>query len=139
MVRTLTAVTLTVLAMSLLASPASAATKNGITPQSPGASVSAGGSSPTFKARIRGEGSVFVRICKSAEKDRTGLICSKVDIAQMKRRSGRTFTYKPRAFTFPAYYLNRRGTYFWQAYRINAERDKPDVNQEGPISRFSVK
>jgi hypothetical protein len=59
-----------------------------------------------------------------------------------KTRRGRLYTFTPEKFTFPEYYLNRAGTYYWQAYRIFCiripGRKAFDCIQEGPIRKFQV-
>ena len=121
-----------------LAPAASAATKNGITPLAPkaGKSVPAG-KSPTFKIRAKGPGTVWVHVCKSKKKDKTGLICSKEAIGRAKKKSG-TFRFTAPFFDFPAFWLNSPGAYYWQAFRISCEGDLSDCRQEGPIVRFRV-
>jgi len=122
----------------LLPSSASAATKNGITPLAPkaGKSVPAG-KRPTFKLRANGGGQVWVHVCKSKKKDKTGLICSKEAIGRAKKKSG-TFRFKAPFFDFPAFWLNSPGRYYWQAHRIACEGTTSDCRQEGPIVRFRV-
>jgi hypothetical protein len=55
---------------------------------------------------------------------------------------GVVYTFTPEKFTFPEYYLNRAGTYYWQAYRIFCIRIRNrrafDCIQEGPIRKFQV-
>ena len=118
---------------------ATAATRNGITPLAPraGASVPSG-ESPTFRMRVRGRGSTWVHVCKSARRNRQGVICTEESIGRA-RRSGRTYTYKPRFFDFPAFWLNNPGTYYWQAHRIQCEGSTRDCRQEGPVVRFRVR
>jgi hypothetical protein len=115
-----------------------AATKNGITPTSPkaGATVPRG-KAVTFKGKVTGEGTVFVHVCRSAKRAADGTICIKETIGEATVRNG-TFSYRQKVFNFPAYFLNRRGTYYWQAHRILCEDDLNDCRQEGPIVRFKV-
>jgi hypothetical protein len=132
---------LTAMALTLAIAPAaSAATKNGITPQSPkaGATVPAG-KSPTFKMKVSGAGQVWVHVCKSAKKDSEGVICHEESIGQAKKKGG-VFQYKPKFFDFDAFWLNSPGTYYWQAHRIQCEDgDTSDCRQEGPIVKFKVR
>src|SRR5690349_10034312 len=95
-----------------LAGVALAATKHGITPVSPkpGATVPVG-KSPTFKMRVKGAGQVWVYICKSAKKKKDGTICSK-ELGRAHKHGG-LYTYKPKFFDFPAFWLNTPGTYYW--------------------------
>jgi hypothetical protein len=125
-------------ALLLLPAAATAATKNGVTPIAPkaGASVPVG-STPTFRARARGGGTVWVHVCKSKRKDRFGVICHKADIGQMKRRGGE-YRYTSKFFDFPEFWLNSPGTYYWQAHRIKCSTGSTDCRKEGPIIRFRV-
>jgi hypothetical protein len=132
--------TLTLIVAGLLVLPpsASAATKNGITPLAPkaGKSVPAG-KRPTFKIRAKGPGQVWVHVCKSKKKDKTGLICTKEAIGRAKKKSG-VFKFKAPFFDFPEFWLNSPGTYYWQAHRISCEGNLSDCRQEGPIVKFKV-
>ena len=134
-VRLLTAA---VAAAALVAAPAHAATKNGITPVAPkaGATVAVG-KRPTFKMRVKGAGQVWVHVCKSKRKDSAGVICTDESIGRARKKGG-TFQYKPKFFDFPEFWLNSPGTYYWQAHRINCEGNLNDCRQEGPIVRFKV-
>lgn len=126
------------LACAALATPALAATKNGITPLSPkaGGSVAAG-KSATFKARVRGKGSVWVHVCKSARKNRKGVICHDEFIGQAKKRSG-VYRATAKFFQFDEFWLNNPGTYYWQAHRIDCSVNINDCLREGPVVRFRV-
>ncbi len=119
---------------------AAAATKNGVTPLSPkaGATVKTG-KAPTFKIRVRGKGTVWVHVCKSAKKDKEGVICSSRDtlIAQAKKK-GSTYQVKAKFFDYPEFWLNSPGTYYWQSYRIDCTGNVSDCKREGPIVRFKV-
>jgi len=125
-------------AMALLAATAFAATKNGITPVSPkaGAKVAVG-VSPTFKSKIKGPGQVWVHVCKSARKNKEGVICSDESIGRAKKK-GSTYNYKPKFFDYPEFWLNSPGTYYWQTHRIDCAGNLNDCRQEGPIVRFKV-
>ena len=123
-----------------LAGPASAATKNGITPLAPKAGTSVpAGKSPVFRMRAKGPGQVWVHVCKSKSKNADGLICTDESIGRAKRKKGRVFEYKPKFFDFPAFWLNSPGRYFWQAHRIACNADISDCRQEGPTVRFRVR
>jgi hypothetical protein len=130
--------TLIVAGLLVLPSSASAATKNGITPLAPkaGKSVPAG-KRPTFKIRAKGPGQVWVHVCKSKKKDKTGLICTKEAIGRAKKKNG-VFKFKAPFLDFPEFWLNSPGTYYWQAHRISCEGDLSDCRQEGPIVKFKV-
>jgi len=130
---------LAVVATSVIAPVALAATKNGITPVAPKAgSTQPVGKSPTFKAKVSGEGTVWLHVCKSAKKNKNGVICHTAVLAQMKKRSG-TFRVKPEHFDFPAFWDNNAGTYYWQAHRIACEGgDLSDCQKEGPVEKFKL-
>lgn len=118
-----------------------AATKNGITPLTPkaGATVKVA-TPPTFKMRVRGEGTVWVHVCKSAKRSKKeGIICNKEVIIQAKRKKGNLFQVKAKFFDYPEFWLNSPGTYYWQAYRIACENgNTSDCKQEGPVVKFKV-
>src|SRR4051812_19557167 len=121
----------------LLAPSAFAATKHGITPISPAAGDEVpAGEKVTFRLRGRGEGQVWVRVCRSARKSRDGVICDRLAVGRAKRLRGGIYTYTPRFHDFPGFWLNTRGTYHWQAYRLACVGS--DCRAEGPIVRFSV-
>jgi hypothetical protein len=135
--RTLALTTLTALA---IAGPAAAATKNGIKPLAPKAGTSVpAGKAVTFRMKVNDPGAgVFVHVCKSKKKDKEGMICRKATILQAKKRKG-AFQAKQKFYDFPAFWLNNRGTYYWQAYRIDCSGGSSDCKQEGPVVRFKVK
>ena len=135
--RTLALTAFTALA---LAGPASAVTKNGITPLAPKAGTSVpAGKAATFRMRVSKPGAgVFMHVCKSKKKDKEGMICKKATILQAKKRKG-VFQAKQTFYDFPAFWLNNPGTYYWQAYRIECHSGSSDCKQEGPVVRFRVK
>lgn len=93
----------------------------------------------TFKGRVSGPGVVYVYVCKSAKRSaKKGVICPKEAIGKATKKGG-TFSYKQKDYAFPEYWLNTRGTYYWQAHRISPEDGNPaDVLEEGPVVRFEV-
>ena len=135
--RTLALTAFTALA---LAGPASAVTKNGITPLAPKAGTSVpAGKAATFRMRVKNPGAgVFMHVCKSKKKDKEGMICKKATILQAKKKKG-VFQAKQTFYDFPAFWLNNPGTYYWQAYRIECRSGSSDCKQEGPVVRFKVK
>ena len=135
--RTLALTAFTALA---LAGPASAVTKNGITPLAPKAGTSVpAGKAATFRMRVSKPGAgVFMHVCKSKKKDKEGMICKKATILQAKKKKG-VFQAKQTFYDFPAFWLNNPGTYYWQAYRIECHSGSSDCKQEGPVVRFKVK
>jgi hypothetical protein len=135
------------LALLLPATGASAKTQHGVTPIAPkaGTVVPAGGTT-TFKARVRGRGSVFLHVCTNKKRDRYGKICHDATIHKMRRgaRRGkaRIYSVRPEVFSFSGYWLNAAGVYYWQAFRIGqpcARRKRLiDCIHDGPVVRFSV-
>ena len=122
----------------VLAAAAGAATKHGITPISPSAGDEVPkGERVTFRLRAHGRGQVWVRVCKSARKDRDGVICDRLAVGRAIRHGGGIYTYAPRKHDFPGFWLNTPGTYHWQAYRVACVGS--DCRAEGPIVRFSVR
>ena len=119
---------------------AHAATRNGVTPVTPKAGDSVPtGKSPTFAVRARGGGEVYVHVCRTKAKREDGLICSMESVGRAKRGSRGLFRYKPTYHDFPGFWLNRPGTYYWQAHRIKCEdRQTRDCRQEGPVSELRV-
>lgn len=116
-----------------------AATRNGVTPVSPG-DVVARGKSSTFSVRARGGGEVFVHVCSSRRRRSDGLICSREAAGRARRGSGGTHTFRARVYDYPDHWLNRPGTYYWQAHRIRCERRRTtDCRQEGPVQEVEVR
>jgi hypothetical protein len=126
------------LAAVCLAAPAGAATKNGITPLAPKAGAQIGvGTAPTFRARVKGAGQVWVYVCRSARKSVDGTICHKLEIGRATKRKNGTYAYKPKLYDYDGFWLRTPGTYYWQADRIASAGGK-DVHQEGPVVKFRV-
>jgi hypothetical protein len=125
---------LCLLAALWLAAPAAA--DGGIVPLSPlaGSSVPRG-RAVTFGMHVSGPGQVWVHVCRSARRSR-GVICAREDVGRARRGRDGVYRYRARVFDFPGFWLNRRGTYFWQAYRIHCTGR--DCRQEGPVVRFRV-
>jgi hypothetical protein len=134
-------ISLLILTAALVLPPAAdAATKHGLTPTSPKAgSTIPVAQSPTMKGKFKGKGQIYVHVCKSKKKDKTGVICSDEAIQKAKKK-GHKFSAKLKFFDFPEFWLNNPGTYYWQAYRIDCVvgSDLSDCNQEGPIVKFKV-
>jgi hypothetical protein len=130
---------LAIVGIAAAAPAAFAASQHGITPASPKAgSTQPVGTSPTFKAKVVGEGTVWLHVCKSNKKNGKGVICHKAVIVQMKKKSG-SFQVKPKFYDYPAFWANNAGTYYWQAHRIACENgDTSDCLQEGPVVKFKL-
>jgi hypothetical protein len=137
--RTLMAATV---AAGALVAPTGALASNGITPLAPksGATVPAG-KSPTFKFRATGSGSYWVVVCKSKKKDKFGVICDTASatpesLGQAKKK-GSSYSFKPKFFDFPEFWLNSPGKYYWQVYRIPPACGS-DCKQESAIVTIKV-
>lgn len=117
---------------------ASAQAASGIKPLSPTSGALVPRGKPVeFKMRVRGRGQVWVRVCRSPKRNRGGLICPGESFGRAKRRDG-IYRYRPRFYDFPAFWLNRKGTYYWQAHRIACDRRVRDCRQEGRVVEFTV-
>ena len=78
-------------------------------------------------------------VSKSKKTDKDGVL--KVDpngMNQSASKKGSTFKTKAKFFNYPEFWLNKPGTYYWQAHRINCGEDGSDCQQEGPIVKFKV-
>lgn len=117
---------------------ATALASNGITPLSPksGQTVPQG-KAPTFKMRVHGKGSVWVLVCKSPKRHKDGTICDSESIGRAHKHGG-AFTYKPRFFDFPGFWMVTPGTYYWQAYRIDCSTSLNDCKKESTVTKFKV-
>jgi hypothetical protein len=127
-----------VLAVLALRPPA-ALGAGGIAPIAPkkGDTVPAG-KRPTIKLRVHGKGPVWVHVCKSPKRDKVGLICTAESIGRAHRKHGARFTYRPKFFDYPEFWLNSPGVYYWQAHRIHCDDGIEDCRIEGPVVRFKV-
>ena len=128
---------------ALLAVPTVAlgATKHGITPTSPkaGATIPVG-KRPTIKGKVKGQGQVYVHVCKSKKKDKDGLIChdgghpeGQEEERQVQRTSRSSSTSPSSGSTRRAPTTGRR-----TASRAIVGSDLSDCRQEGPIVKFKV-
>jgi hypothetical protein len=135
MKRRLAAVAVLAPALLVPAAPAAA----GITPIAPkqGDSVPAG-QPAKFKMRYSGKGPIYVHVCKSAKKDKLGLICDEESIGKARKKTGSRAVYRAKFFDFPEFWLNNPGTYYWQAHRISCEKGLDDCRIEGPVVKFKV-
>ena len=94
----------------------------------------------TFQVRSRTNSAVFVVVSKSKRKAADGTLRDKKGyMRKMGRRKGTLFTKKVERYRgLDSHFLNKPGTYYWQAHRINCSEQK-DCAVEGPIRRFRVK
>jgi len=141
--------TLAVTAVVLAVVPAVASavkSQNGVRPTSPGnGAVVPKGTFPTFRARVRGHGKVWINVCDHKSYDRQGGLCFSEEIDKMKkgRRShgARKYSFKPDRYTFPSYYLQKPGTYYWQVRRSVCKdvHGRLDCAQQGKTLKFKVR
>ena len=121
-------------------SAAPAVAKNGVQPISPkrGDTVPAG-KRPTFKMNITGDHTgVFVHVCRSKRKDGDGMICHDEVIGEAKKKRGSRYEFKAKFFDYDEFWLNRPGTYYWQAYRTDCNASLNDCKAEGAVVKFKV-
>jgi hypothetical protein len=141
-----------VTALCVSTAGAASSTKNGIRLLSPknGATVPtvvASGKVPTFRARVRGHGHVWFTVCRSKKRAADGQLCrgnaDALDTGKKgkKTKKGRYYSFKPDVYTFPSYYLNTPGTYYWQVFRISCvdRHGRLDCPQESRLGKFVVK
>jgi hypothetical protein len=107
-----------------LAVPATAAAPRPALVSPKAGQVLAVGSQPVFKVR---DGSrqarkykVFLTVSTSKKKTRNGdLERTEIGTFASTIRDGKIFSYQPPRYSFPTWYMNRPGTYYWQAFRID--------------------
>ena len=114
-------------------------------------------SQPTFKVRLLGrvggeaqvDYAVFLRVSRSKElhqlprtsKADRDVIAADVFIGEMKtanRAGGRTFTLTPPEYAYSQYWLNHKGSYYWQAYYILCIREEGKCVHRGKVNRIHV-
>ncbi len=96
----------------------------------------------TFKAKLdpASEASgVFVLVSKSKKTGADGLISDGMYMRTMQLSGG---SYTNTVEKYPAltsWFLNRPGTYYWQAYAIDCSDGTDDCNIESRVRRFRIK
>lgn len=126
--------------VALSASAAIAGAAGGPSPLAPsdGRTLTAG-TAFTFKVKSSPKGAVFLKVSKSRKKNSKGTLRTNVYFRKMVRKAGGVHTKK--TDTYPAlddYFLNKPGTYYWQAYRIDCAAQS-DCEVEGGIRRFKIR
>lgn len=115
---------LVALVAALAAVPATAGAAGVVKPQllSPKrGAVLAVGTQPTFKVKDLGRpygGSVYISIATSRHVDRRGRLVDTGDggtFSKMVRKKNNRWTYTPPNYTFDTWFMNKPGTYYWQA------------------------
>jgi hypothetical protein len=61
------------------------------------------------------------------------------NFSSMKRKKGGKHTYKPILYTFPDYFLQRPGRYWWQTYHIDCVAGARSCHVLSKIRSFTVK
>jgi hypothetical protein len=137
-----------VAATLLLASLASAASASGPAPLAPnnGKHFKVG-AFLTFKVRDRSAAArangIFMRISDRKKVKHGQLQASpgngSGDFAKMKRRKHGIYTYTPRHYTFPTWYMQKPDVYYWQAHHIDCSPGAPNnCDIVGKIRHFRV-
>jgi hypothetical protein len=117
--------TISVLALTLsLAAPgiANAAAPKLLKPKA-GAPLTAG-SEPTFKVRDGSAAAqqykIYITIGTSKKRTKNGdLKRTSIGTFASTKRKGTVFSYTPEDYSFDTWFMNRPGTYYWQAFHID--------------------
>ncbi|MBB4662712.1 hypothetical protein [Conexibacter arvalis] len=105
--------------------------------------VLARGSQPVFKARDTDPNSrkysVYITISRSKKRDKRGdLKRTRVGtFASMRRKGKFGFVYKPEAYSFPTWFMQAPGKYYWQVFHIDCRVKGCHV--QSPIRSFTVR
>ena len=94
----------------------------------------------SFKVRVDSDAptGVFVKVSKSKRVGEDGTLANDIYFREMKL-SGAYFTKKVERYAaLSDHFLNRRGTYYWQAYAIDCSDGTDDCNVEGPVPKFRI-
>ena len=97
----------------------------------------------TFKVHLdpnsAGSG-VFLNVSKSKKVKDDGTLANSIYFRSMKQGSNGQWTKKVERYkALTSHFLNRKGTYYWQAYVIDCSEGTDDCNVEGPIGKFKIK
>ena len=97
----------------------------------------------TFKVHLdpnsMGSG-VFLNVSKSKKVKDDGTLANSIYFRSMKQGSNGQWTKKVERYkALTSHFLNRKGTYYWQAYVIDCSEGTDDCNVEGPIGKFKIK
>lgn len=138
-VTTLRSLTAATLAAAILL-PAAPALAEGPTPLSPTAGKTLKARSPfTFKVRDDAEGAVFIAVSKSRAVRADGTLKDQSTwFRKMGGNSGVRTKKVERYAALSSHFLNRPGTWYWQAWRIDCA-EQEDCNVEGPVRKFRLK
>jgi hypothetical protein len=97
----------------------------------------------TFKVHLdensTGSG-VFLNVSKSKRVKDDGTLANSIYFRSMKQGSGGHWTKKVERYAaLTSHFLNRKGTYYWQAYVIDCSEGTDDCNVEGKVGSFRIK
>jgi 1-acyl-sn-glycerol-3-phosphate acyltransferase len=93
----------------------------------------------TFKVSDPSEGSVFIAVSKSRAKRADGTLKDQATWFRKMGGNRGTRTKKVERYQFlTSHFLNRRGKWYWQAWRIDCA-EQEDCNVEGPIRSFTIR
>jgi len=92
----------------------------------------------TFKVRAVSENGVFLKVSKSKRVGSDGTLATNVYFRSMGRNGGLYTKKVERYAALSSHFLNRRGRYYWQAYRIECT-GSDDCNVEGPVRSFRIR
>jgi hypothetical protein len=97
----------------------------------------------TFKVHLdensQGSG-VFLNVSKSKKVKADGTLANSIYFRSLKQGSGGMWTKKVERYAaLNTHFLNRKGTYYWQAYVIDCSEGTDDCNIEGKIGTFKIK
>jgi hypothetical protein len=97
------------------------------------------GTTPWFKVRSTGRGTVWVHVSRSKSRGADGVIADDAVIAEAHRK-GKYFVVRPQLFDYPDFWAEEKKKWYWQAYRIACgEEPKPrDCKIEGRVRSFRL-
>ena len=92
----------------------------------------------TFKVKDARSGAVFITVSTSKKKKADGTLRKQDWFRKMAKKGS---VHSKKTDLYPAltdYFLNKPGTYYWQAYRIDCSAQQ-DCNVEGPVRTFRIR
>lgn len=88
---------------------------------------------------IAGDDALWLHVSRSPATDAEGVLGSDVESGRLvPTAQAGVFTAAPTYSSSPTFWMNRPGTYYWQAHRISSFGD-PDGRVEGPVRRFVIR
>lgn len=100
------------------------------------------GTQITFKVRSSKAGTVILEVSKSRRTGADGTIAGDEYLRKMVAKGKGLYSKKADAYPdWQAYFLNKPGTYYWQAHRINCKdaHSNKDCAIEGPVRKLVVR